>query len=311
MNEENGQPQEKRAKEKSDDACPPVSIIHTAESDEEGPQGTEQSKETTTLNHTSRWNRTKKWLSQITVAEAGMLLLTVAIAGSSIVYTKYAKRQWRVMRDQLPELHTSAQAAKDAADTSRDALVRSSRPWIGVVGIPVVLDLRPSPDNKLALVASMSMTVKNYGPSPALYVNVFPDTFIPVAMDSKGSLEETKEAEKAACTMASMSIAEHQSSTLIGDKMEAIVMPPFGQTIFPNEPTKVYFPSLQFNYRDAAELAKRTMRVVGCVAYSDQFSTKLNPVVHHTVFCYHTLGAVKTFTPSQGLTPCGISQNAD
>jgi hypothetical protein len=33
-----------------------------------------------------------------------MLLLTLAIAGSSIVYTKYAKRQWRVMSSQLKEM---------------------------------------------------------------------------------------------------------------------------------------------------------------------------------------------------------------
>ena len=45
-----------------------------------------------------------------------MLVLTVVIAISTTCYTKYAKRQWRVMRDQLPELHTSAEAAKSAGD---------------------------------------------------------------------------------------------------------------------------------------------------------------------------------------------------
>jgi hypothetical protein len=59
-----------------------------------------------------------------------MLVLTVVIAISTTCYTKYAKRQWRVMRDQLPELHTSAEAAKSAADIDRIALESVQRPFV-------------------------------------------------------------------------------------------------------------------------------------------------------------------------------------
>lgn len=97
MNEENGRIQENTAEEKGGDTHPPVPVMQTAESGEERPKGTEQSNGPASLHEVSRMNRLKEWASKITIAEAGMLLLTIAIAWSSIVYTKYAKRQWRAM----------------------------------------------------------------------------------------------------------------------------------------------------------------------------------------------------------------------
>ncbi len=205
----------------------------------------------------------------------------------------------------------AADAAKSSADTAHDALVRSSRPWIGVIGSPVVLDLRPALDTQLMLAASMTMIVKNYGPSPALYMNIYPDSFISAATDVKSSLDEDRREERAACIMASMAVTEQHSKAFVGDKMEDVTVPPSGRTIFPNEPAKFYFPSGKFNYRDPAELASKAWRIVGCVAYSDQFSTQERPTIHHTLFCYHTPGTVKDFIASQGLVPCNISQNAD
>src|SRR5580693_8872226 len=79
-------------------------------------EGAKHGKETEALSQIPRLARLKQWASKITIAEFGMLVLTVVIAISTTCYTKYAKRQWRVMRDQLPELHTSAEAAKSAAD---------------------------------------------------------------------------------------------------------------------------------------------------------------------------------------------------
>ncbi len=99
MNEENGQPQEKRREEKGSDTHPPVPVIDPAESDESRARSAEHRKEATSLHHISRWARFCRWFKKITVAEVGMLILTVAIAASSIVYTIYAKRQWNVMRE--------------------------------------------------------------------------------------------------------------------------------------------------------------------------------------------------------------------
>jgi hypothetical protein len=101
MNGDSGEIQEKSTQEKDGDTNPPAPVTHTAESKESGTKSAGERKETANLEQISRWSRFKEWLSKITVAEVGMLLLTVAIAGSSIVYTKYAKRQWRVMRDTL------------------------------------------------------------------------------------------------------------------------------------------------------------------------------------------------------------------
>lgn len=205
----------------------------------------------------------------------------------------------------------TANAAKSAAETAHDALIRSNRPWRGVTGIPIVLDLRPPIETQNMLVASMTMVVKNYGPSPALYVNIYPGSFISTATDVKSSLDEDRRAERAACVMASMSVTEQISKTLVGDKVEDVIVPPMGQTIFPNEPAKFYFSDQRFNFRDPVELANKGWRIVGCIAYTDQFSTKSNPIIHHTLFCYHTPGVIKGFIPSQGLVPCNISQHAD
>jgi len=76
------------------------------------------------LEHISRWARFKEWASKITVAEAGMLLLTLAIAGSSIAYTKYAKRQWKVMGNQLREMQKSNEMERRRAEDQEEAVVR-------------------------------------------------------------------------------------------------------------------------------------------------------------------------------------------
>jgi hypothetical protein len=123
MNEEDGEIHEKRSEEKGGDTHPPIPVVDTSESEEEGPKGTEQGKEAATLNHISRLDRVKKWLSQITVAEAGMLLLTVAIAWSSIVYTKYAKRQWNVMGGQLTEMQGANRLARQQLVGTQAAVI--------------------------------------------------------------------------------------------------------------------------------------------------------------------------------------------
>jgi hypothetical protein len=136
MNEENGKIEENPPEEKGGDTHPPVSDVRSEESYNGGPKGTEQSDNPASLQQISRWSRFKKWFLKITVAEAGMLVLTLAIAASSVVYTKYAKRQWKVMRGQLPELHTSAEAAKDAAKAETKQLEMSERPWVDAIVTP-------------------------------------------------------------------------------------------------------------------------------------------------------------------------------
>jgi len=99
MNKKHRQRDKQRAEEKSDDSHLPIPVVRAAESNERGHKSTEQGENAATLHQVSRWSRVRKWASTATVAEVGMFLLTLVIAASSIYYTKYAKRQWKVMRE--------------------------------------------------------------------------------------------------------------------------------------------------------------------------------------------------------------------
>jgi hypothetical protein len=135
MNEENGQAKEKCPEEKGDNTHPPVSAVNTVESNKEDPKGTENGRSAARLQQVSKLSGFKKWLFKITAAEVGMLLLTGAIVYATFQYTKYARRQWTVMRDQLPEIRTQAEAAKSSADTAKEAVHLSERAYI-TIGTP-------------------------------------------------------------------------------------------------------------------------------------------------------------------------------
>jgi flagellar hook-basal body complex protein FliE len=114
MNQEDREPQEQDADSKSKSAPPPVLAADTRESEKHARGSTGQCQKSAPLYQIARWDRFKEWASKITIAEAGMLLLTLVIAGSSIIYTIYAHRQWKVMSGQLSE----TQRARHAADKS-------------------------------------------------------------------------------------------------------------------------------------------------------------------------------------------------
>lgn len=99
MDGENREIQEKAPEEKGGDTHPPVPVVNAEAPNKSRSEGANQRKESATLDHISRWSRFKEWLFHVTAAEAGMFLLTLVIAASSIAYTMYAKRQWRVMRE--------------------------------------------------------------------------------------------------------------------------------------------------------------------------------------------------------------------
>jgi len=67
-------------------------------------------------------------------AKAGFVtgIATVLIAFLTGAYVRYSAAQWKVMRDQLPALEKSSNAAKDAADTASRELKLSERPWIRI-----------------------------------------------------------------------------------------------------------------------------------------------------------------------------------
>jgi len=104
MNQEAREPQEQDADSKSKSGTAPILAVNARESEKRAPESTGECEKSTSLHQVANWDRFKKWASKITVAEAGMLLLTFVIAGSSIVYTVYAQRQWKAMSGQLTQM---------------------------------------------------------------------------------------------------------------------------------------------------------------------------------------------------------------
>jgi hypothetical protein len=124
---------------------------------------------------------------------------TIVMAVATSVYAVYATRQWRVMRDQLPEIktqasvaNTSAEAAKDAAGTARDTLIASNRPWVGMldpstenVEIKVIPNpMRPDEPHLERFTDNISYVLKNFGNSPARRVQN--TIFVTNEMPSRG-----------------------------------------------------------------------------------------------------------------------------
>jgi hypothetical protein len=63
----------------------------------------------------------------------------------------------------------AAEAAKSAADTARDSLVRGNRPWLGVAGnIKILQQPKPTNEGIPQYSVKISLAVKNFGLSPAL-----------------------------------------------------------------------------------------------------------------------------------------------
>ena len=80
-----------------------------------------------------RWVKTKA--SEANLADWLMALFTCILAGSTILYTIYAGRQWQEMETGGTDTHDLAVAAKAQADAVAQAntnALNAERPWIGV-----------------------------------------------------------------------------------------------------------------------------------------------------------------------------------
>ncbi len=178
MNEENGQIPEKLPEEKSGETHPPVPAVDTAESNKDAAESADLRAELATLEHLSRWARFKKWLFPITAPEAGMFLLTLVIAGSTTCYTIYAKRQWKVINDQL------------------SVMQQGERPWVSITQTCLMTDLLsedcvPLPASPITPLWGRARFM-NLGRTPAFHVtyithftpsNIAPDKFSDVECD--------------------------------------------------------------------------------------------------------------------------------
>jgi hypothetical protein len=108
-------------------------------------------------------------------------LATVAIAVLPSVYVHYSRAQWKVMRDQLPELKAQSKAAQDSAIAAQNAVIQArdqfrqdSRPYVwitnGGIGAPkFVLNKNPETGENLKtgqIIWTYHFT--DYGKAPAM-----------------------------------------------------------------------------------------------------------------------------------------------
>lgn len=66
MDEKNGKIEKEAAEEKGGNTHPPVPLVHTEDSGEEGPKGTEHGKNATALQRISLWRKFWEWLFPMT-----------------------------------------------------------------------------------------------------------------------------------------------------------------------------------------------------------------------------------------------------
>ncbi len=273
MNEKDGQIQENDAEEKGGNTHPPVSDVNPEESRKNGPKGTEQGEPSKPLQQVSKWSRFKEWLFRITVAELGMFILTLVIAGSSIYYTKYAKRQWKVMRDQLRELHTSAEVGKNSADSTAKEVELQNRPWVYAdikIAGPFVFD-------EQGVSTQVSLTYRNDGHSPAIIREMQPELYIG---QRRGTISEER---SKFCNENSIWQA-----------------PKEGITIVPTAKTDAITWSVSVPLNEAREAVAKSLNpgliggfVIVCVVYDSTFNDTQHPYYTNTAYQLVSFGPHK------------------
>ncbi|MGO9642783.1 MAG: hypothetical protein ACLP1Y_15925 [Candidatus Acidiferrales bacterium] len=183
---------------------------------------------------------------------------------------------------QLREMRKATVAATKSADTAKDTLVRSQRPWLGNDG-DETLAISEVSDGMLA--GKFTFSVKNYGSSPALSVGqaIYPCVRI------HGDMSDFEAAKKEACGQA--------------DTVAFIT----GNSIFPQQ-------SYGYGTKGAfvvPGLRKEIGRIVieGCLAYTDQFDPA--HTIHHTSFCIVGDAQSRDIQNSRTLGLCGYHEIAD
>lgn len=101
-----------------------------------------------------------------------IVLATFVIAGATIRYTVYARRQWKALNDQFPLLKRSADAATSAAEIANNTLADQKaafqieqRPYLVLDGPPQFL-APPAANSEI----QADITLKNIGRTPAFRV---------------------------------------------------------------------------------------------------------------------------------------------
>lgn len=192
----------------------------------------------------------------------------------------------------------AAEAAKNSADTAKEALTITHRPWLGVDGSPQLLEPvtanKGSPNDTIH--THYRLSVKNFGTAIALHVGVDAQVLLHSTTNKgvEGMEAEMTEASNSSCRLADMEI----KPILSGEEGS-------GQYIFPDNRAGYGFDGTS----SAPNVEMKTgLRIVGCIAYKDEFKP---PRLHHTRFCFRTNEAMMSVSGNTSFIPCPINQYAD
>jgi hypothetical protein len=205
----------------------------------------------------------------------------------------------------------TANAAKSAADIARDALKRSQRPWVGVVGVPTITEFSVGLDQTghRTVNGKIAYTITNYGTSPALFVNTDarPDWLKFQFQGWKTQEWLVAQPMKSACWFAEQSTAEREIIGLSTKKPEKFTANPRGYTIFPTQQFATVDSTNVSWGQKPSDVDDKPLYIFGCIAYGDQFAK----TIHHTRYCYMIPAPISGFTAGKPPLSCPISTNAD
>jgi hypothetical protein len=192
-------------------------------------------------------------------------LATIVMAFVTAMYTLYARRQWKAISDEIPEVRKSADAAKSAADTAREALHVSERAYI--------VDAAPELGVK-----SITLSFVNTGHIPSGKVSI-----------------EAHEATINAATNAATPAATLDLRDAVERHWGAYKV----QSIFPGTNSlKLAIPVPQLS-EDRLNVGLQQIVVAGYLVYSDGFPETPQQTLG---FCQHTV--YQTVIKHMFITPC-------
>jgi hypothetical protein len=225
------------------------------------------------------------WIGKgITSSNFWTAAATVVIAVATIIYTRYASKQWGVMNQtlqeiklQTPQIQAQAAAAQKQLTQTETEWTSQQRPWVGLsqpVALPArvtfqVFSVAPRPSTSVEV--DSQVRIKNFGVSPAFRAT----TNATVVISDNGGLTVPEFHIKNTCSLS-------DQSTVVG-----------GSVIFPNGESGTNF---EQQTGSMVELYKiQRIWLLGCISYWD--STGGAP--HHTKFwIFSNLINPNSFTPA-------------
>lgn len=204
-------------------------------------------------------DRLERWKFRVEVTTAVIIALYTGIAA------------W-----QLNEMRKATRAATKSADTAKDTLIRSQRPWLVNDG-PATYKVGSFYKEQDSAGVDFTFQVKNFGSAPGLDVGEGLQPFV----RTSGDMRDFDTARKQACQLADGIVNVNS------------------ETIFPQQTVSYSTGAFIPNFSKV-----RAALFYGCIAYRDQFDTM--HTTHHTTFC--VFGPIKE---PHSLAICGVDEIAD